>query len=103
MDPKRGLLLIGTIVIGSVAAGLAIPTFIPSIRGVNSHSLQIVQVVGNVTLHISVPSQSLYYVCILPIVYGGSVSSTSTVSIPDPSHAFFIDPSNSNLCHQVNG
>ena len=103
IDLKRGLLLVSTLVIGSVVAGLAIPTFIPSIRGVNSHSLQIGQVVDNVTLHISVPSKSLYYVCILPIVYGGPVSSTNPAPMPDPSHAVFIDVTNSTLCHQVNG
>ena len=103
IDLKRGLLLVSTLVIGSVVAGLAIPTFIPSIRGVNSHSLQIGQAVDNVTLHISIPSKSLYYVCIFPIVYGSPVSSTNSASMPDPSDAVFIDPTNSTFCHQVNG
>src|SRR3989442_7964532 len=101
IDLKRSLLLVSTLVIGSVVAGLAIPTFIPSIRGVNSHSLQIGQVVDNVTLHISVPSKSLYYVCILPIVYGGPDFSTNSAPQPEPSHAFFIDVTDTALCHHV--
>ena len=103
IDLKRGLLLVSTLVIGSVVAGLAIPTFIPSIRGVNSHSLQIGQAVDNVTLHISIPSKSLYYDCIVPLVYGSQVSPANPAPAPDPSHAIIIDPENSTLCHRVNG
>jgi hypothetical protein len=103
MDLERGLVLVVTLVIGSVALAVVVPTFIPAIKGLNSHSLQIGQVATNATVHISIPSRSLYYVCILPIVYSGPVYSTNPVPTPDPSHAIFIDPANSTLCHQVNG
>ena len=103
MSLVGGLVLVSTLVIGSIVAGLAIPSFSPSIRAVNSHSLQIGQVVGSATLHISIPSKSLYYDCIVPLVYGSQVSPANPAPAPDPSHAIIIDPENSTLCHRVNG
>ncbi len=105
MSVKNRLMLTGTIVVVSVLLGIAIPTFIPAVRAVNSQSVQIGQVVGYATVNInetsSITGKSVLYTCQLPIVSGGPASSSPIVM--DSSHAVFFDPATSSLCHQVNG
>lgn len=102
MELKRSIALVSILIIGSLLLGRVIPMFIPASGDVNSHSLQIGQVMGYVTIHITVPGKSLTYECTVPTVYGGTVS-TNPASVPDPSNSVFIDFTDSSLCHQVNG